>query len=170
MKSALQPNKEEQPNLVLEIAKKAFPLILLCLVLGGGGLVAVFSSKPKPEKVVEKVTNQVTDNQSKLPPYTLILDGKKATIKFHNNESNMVFENLSEVQIICLSGGGGIGCVLPNYKSPVAREFEIQTPRIKTTVKTSGLSLTDEQMDSLMLIFGVIFALWLLNKLGIIKW
>lgn len=173
MKQTLQPSPENQPNLLPQIIKSSLPVIGLCLVLGGGGLVAVFSQKPPTEKVVEKiikpVEEKVEQEQPQLPPYTLFVEGEKVTLKFHSTDSNMEFSNLSDKQTICLVNGGGIGCVLPGYQPKLEVMEAETTPTAQTEIKQQSLKIPDieisrDMIDNIVFIGGVGLGLLLLSK------
>ncbi|MGB3510054.1 MAG: hypothetical protein WBA93_12590 [Microcoleaceae cyanobacterium] len=123
MKQALQPQQSNQPTnqptINPQIIKQILSVGTVCLVLGVGGLIAIFSQKPKSEKLVEKIITKPpqteVQQQTNLPPYTLFVEGDSVVVKFHSTDSNMQFNNVSNKQKTCLANGGGIGCVLPGY-------------------------------------------------------
>ncbi|NEQ37010.1 MAG: hypothetical protein F6K40_12295 [Okeania sp. SIO3I5] len=157
-------NQEINHSLTSEIIKKTLPLVLLFLVLGGGGIVAVFSQKSKPEKTIEKnikpVVKKVEQKQPQLPPYTLFVEGNKVKLKFHSNNSSMEFSNLSNEQKVCLANGGGIGCVLPGYVAQTkSTEEEIKSTSVtknkKQTFQIPEIEASANTIDNVMLISGV---------------
>lgn len=173
MKQASQPNPDNQPTLPLQIIKSVFPVVGLCLVLGGGGLVAVFSQKQKPEKVVEKIIQPVevkTEKlQTQLPPYTLFVEGEKIRVKFHGNDSDIEFSNLSNEQKVCLANGGGIGCVLPGYQPELKVVDSEQKPTPQSEIKRQTFKVPDIEvgkntMDNIMVVGGVVLGLLLINR------
>ncbi len=159
MKQALQPSPDNQPTLPSQIIKTVLPVVGLCLVLGGGGLVAVLTQKPPSEKVVEKITEPVSvkveHKQPQLPPYTLFVEGEKIRVKFHGNDSDIHFSNLSNEQKVCLANGGGIGCVLPGYQ-PLLKVVESEqnsTPPTeikRQTFKIPDIEVSKNTMDNIM--------------------
>ncbi len=172
MKQALQPNPENQPTLPSQIIKTVLPVVGLCLVLGGGGLVAVFSQKQKPEKVVEKIIQPVDVQTETLrpqsPPYTIFVEGNKTIVKFSENHGSIQFLDLSNEQKVCLANGGGIGCVLPGYQPKLEVVQVEQKPVPKTEVKRQTFKISDIEvskntMDNIMVVGGVVLGLLLIN-------
>lgn len=166
MKQALQPNQENKPSLIPQIIKTILPVIGLCLVLGVGGLVAVFSQKPKTGKLTSNVEVNTEVTQPKLPPYTLFVEGEKVRVKFHSNDSDIEFSNLSDKQKVCLANGGGIGCVLPGYQPLLEVEQKTTTSsEIKRpTFKISDIEVSQKTIDNIMVTGGVVLGLLLINK------
>lgn len=121
MKEAIQPQQQNQPQVSPTTIKAILPIAITCIVFGLGGIIAVFSQKPKGGDLAKKLTQSLEvknePHKSTLPPYTLLSDGEKVTVKFHSQQSDIVFFNLTNQQKICLSNGGGVGCVLPSYEA-----------------------------------------------------
>ncbi|NET15704.1 MAG: hypothetical protein F6K08_24170 [Okeania sp. SIO1H6] len=166
MKQVLQQNPDNQPSLISQIIKTFLPVIGLCLVLGGGGLVAVFSQKPKMEKLTPNVEVNTEIMQPKLPPYTLFVEGEKVRVKFHNNDSDIEFSNLSNEQKVCLANGGGIGCVLPGYQPLLEVEQKTTTSSgtKRQTFKVSDIEVSQKMIDNIMVCGGVVLGLLLISK------
>ncbi|NES66442.1 MAG: hypothetical protein F6K24_14880 [Okeania sp. SIO2D1] len=166
MKQVLQPNQENQPSLIPQIIKTFLPVVGLCLVLGGGGLVAVFSQKPKTEKLTPNVEVNTEIIQPKLPPYTLFVEGEKVRVKFHSNDSDIEFSNLSDKQKVCLANGGGIGCVLPGYQPLLEVEEKTTTSSgiKRQTFKVSDIEVSQKMIDNIMVGGGVVLGLLLINR------
>ena len=178
MKQALQPNPDNQPALPSQIIKTVLPVVGICLVLGGGGLVAVFSQKPKTEKATQEIIQpiEIKTEQIKpelppqLPPYTLFVEGDKVIVKFHGNDSDIHFSHVTNEQKVCLANGGGIGCVLPGYvaQNKSIKDTTKSTPKTekikRQTWKIPEIEASANTMDNIMLIGGVVIGLILIDR------
>ena len=126
-------------------------------MFGVGGLIAVFSQKPKSEKLVEKLTAKPPqieiEQQTKLPPYTMFVEGESVVVKFHSTESNLQFNNISNQQKTCLANGGGVGCVLPGYVAENQTEKPRESPSPNHPRREA--SYTDFGMDDAWLLIGL---------------
>lgn len=148
MKEVIQPQQQNQLAIMPQLIKATLPIATICLIFGIGGVIAVFSQKPKNTELINKLTQDEmieTVDKTQLPPYTMIVEGESVVVKFHQTDSNMQFNNLSNIQKTCLANGGGVGCVLPGYVSEKKTKDTEPTPKPGMERRASSMSLFVEE-------------------------
>ncbi len=147
------------------------PISIGCagLAIAGLAVYPLMSNKP-----VEKVEEKVEEASSVLPPapYTIIMgkNDNEVMIKFHNQESELHLKNIDLQEYNCLLNGGGVNCVLqPAYQPKLEVVDPEQKLNSKTEIKGQAWKIPDIQisqnaMDNIVVITGVVLGLLLINK------
>ena len=147
------------------------PLSIGCGVVAIAGL-ALYPLIPN--KLPEKVDEKVEETASVLPsaPYTIIMGDNKdeVTIKFHNQASLLQLKNLNNSEYNCLLNGGGVNCVLATAYQPQTQPIEDTSkstpqPLVKRqTFKIPSIEISSDMSDALIVAFGVVLGLYIINK------
>lgn len=147
------------------------PLSIGCagLAIASLAVYPLMSNKP-----VEKVNEKVEESAHVLSPapYTIIM-GKKdneVVLKFHKQNSELHLKNIDTSEYNCLLNGGGVNCVLQPAYQP---KLEVVEPEEKLNSKTEikgqawkipDIQISQNAMDNIVVITGVVLGLLLINK------
>ncbi|NEO52592.1 MAG: hypothetical protein F6K54_05590 [Okeania sp. SIO3B5] len=114
---------------------------------------------------------EVTVEETSLPPAAstifLTRDKTEVVIKFHNQDSELYLKNISISEYNCLLNGGGVNCVLASAYQ--AKTDDTQKPIHKTRTEnhqdlaTPEFQISDDMMDGIMLVGGVVFGLYIIK-------
>ena len=147
------------------------PLSIGCgvLAIAGLALYPLISNKSS-----EKVEDKVEEKSTTLPPapYTIIMGDNKdeVTIKFHNQASLLQLKNINNSEYNCLLNGGGVNCVLATAYQPQTQPIEDTSkstpqPEVKRqTFKIPDIEISSDISDALIVAFGVVLGLYIINK------